>query len=473
MSSLLNFLDSASTSTATRVPAAASQPAPPAPEFSGYRELKAKFEGMKAALDELQKQNAALKQALETSRAREKALAEQSRAELEHRLAEGDRRHQEAIASHVTFIDQLIADKDALGERCKKLVHDLEGSQHEFEEKIVARDLFHEGNLKKQRELWVTQERAKREKWQAEREREIREATAKALQPELERLIQKHKWDCAALQEKYEQDLRKQREALQADFARDLVRGQTLSLLVGGFYARVLGRDHQFYGLFLDFTHLRTHMHSHTPQQAQRQDLARRAQQDGLDAEERTQRKSHELADRYEQQLQVERAKFAGQLHAEQEKARAMLDQERQRQQELLRQAQEKEVLSAFADAIEAKRFPQRKHGIARSYRSLTCHYDPTDPVVLTRCLSSLCVVLWDPHLRRNASQTNLQERTVKLHRAELDAALAAAQTRSQEALSQQQKVAEEDRAEAIRQCWGQMEEEMKVRVPSRSAVDL
>jgi 5-azacytidine-induced protein 1 len=36
-------------------------------------------------------------------------------------------------------------------------------------------------------------EKCKREKWFAEKEREIRETTIKGLQPELERLIEKHR----------------------------------------------------------------------------------------------------------------------------------------------------------------------------------------------------------------------------------------------------------------------------------------
>lgn len=49
--------------------------------------------------------------------------------------------------------------------------------------------------LKRQKEAWAAAEKIKRESWAEEKTREVKELTIKGLEPEIQRLMAKHKAD--------------------------------------------------------------------------------------------------------------------------------------------------------------------------------------------------------------------------------------------------------------------------------------
>jgi len=202
-------------------------------------------------MDELQKQNAALSRALEAERARTRDAVEQGSVgcgascgrtcppSSEQRLQVQRRQHQEAEARHATMCDRLIADKDELRPAPREapcamlrvVFHAVNNAKSIFGNSRLRSDYSRRRSLQLQvsRQLAMFADcRTRRlprkeleettrvvacartessrkgcllcntplilmhacQQWQADREREIREATAKALQPELERLIQ-------------------------------------------------------------------------------------------------------------------------------------------------------------------------------------------------------------------------------------------------------------------------------------------
>jgi hypothetical protein len=61
---------------------------------------------------------------------------------------------------------------------------------------------------------WDASERAKRDAWEADKTREVKELTIRGLEPEVQRLVQKHRGEMRDLGEVHREDLRRQNAEL-------------------------------------------------------------------------------------------------------------------------------------------------------------------------------------------------------------------------------------------------------------------
>ncbi|XP_028353938.1 centrosomal protein of 131 kDa [Physeter macrocephalus] len=121
----------------------------------------------------------------------EKELGRQLRQQKEH--------YEATIQRHLSFIDQLIEDKKALGEKCEALVAELKQGDQRLKDKEAQMQEQHELEIKKLKELMSATEKVRREKWINEKTRKIKEITVKGLEPEIQKLIAKHKQEVKKL----------------------------------------------------------------------------------------------------------------------------------------------------------------------------------------------------------------------------------------------------------------------------------
>nr|XP_046232926.1 centrosomal protein of 131 kDa isoform X2 [Scatophagus argus] len=129
--------------------------------------------------------------------------------------------YEATIQRHLTFIDQLISDKKALSERCEGVVGELKQVDQKYTKKIAQMQEQHEmvwqilgplcEEIKKLKELMSATEKMRREKWIDEKTKKIKEITVKGLEPEIQKLISKHKQELKKLRTLHEAEL------LQAD----------------------------------------------------------------------------------------------------------------------------------------------------------------------------------------------------------------------------------------------------------------
>lgn len=125
------------------------------------------------------------------------------------------REYEAAAQRHLAFADQLLADKRTLTDKCdgtqfvgvlcrrcdrnhgigfvaalaQQLKHEAIGWERrlrESEERLQA-------ELRSAKEAWAASERTRREKWVKEKEASIREATIRGLEPEIQRLMDRHR----------------------------------------------------------------------------------------------------------------------------------------------------------------------------------------------------------------------------------------------------------------------------------------
>uniref|UniRef100_A0A3B5R5K8 Centrosomal protein 131 n=1 Tax=Xiphophorus maculatus TaxID=8083 RepID=A0A3B5R5K8_XIPMA len=119
--------------------------------------------------------------------------------------------YEATIQRHLTFIDQLINDKKALSERCEGVVAELKQVDQKYTKKIAHMQQQHEMEIKKLKDLMSATEKIRREKWIDEKTKKIKEITIKGLEPEIQKLISKHKQELKKLRTLHEAEL------LQAD----------------------------------------------------------------------------------------------------------------------------------------------------------------------------------------------------------------------------------------------------------------
>ncbi|KAI4887013.1 hypothetical protein NFI96_027450 [Prochilodus magdalenae] len=141
--------------------------------------------------------------------------------ELNHNFHLQKQQYEATIQRHLAFIDQLIDDKKALSERCEGVVAELKQVDQKYTKKISQMQEQHElvwqilgplcEEIKKLKELMSATEKIRREKWIDEKTKKIKEITVKGLEPEIQKLISKHKQELKKLRVLHEAEL------LQAD----------------------------------------------------------------------------------------------------------------------------------------------------------------------------------------------------------------------------------------------------------------
>ncbi|KAK6478216.1 centrosomal protein of 131 kDa-like isoform X1 [Huso huso] len=125
--------------------------------------------------------------------------------------------YEATIQRHLAFIDQLINDKKALSDRCEGVVTELKQVDQKYTKKIAHMQEQHDlvwhilgplcEEIKKLKELMSATEKIRREKWIDEKTKKIKEITVKGLEPEIQKLISKHKQELQKLRAVHEAEL--------------------------------------------------------------------------------------------------------------------------------------------------------------------------------------------------------------------------------------------------------------------------
>ncbi|XP_064891172.1 centrosomal protein of 131 kDa isoform X1 [Columba livia] len=210
---------------------------------------------------------------LQTALAQQRELTvrhvKQTEKELGHQLKLQREQYEAAIQRHLAFIDQvvishprseagggggctqpgcpvpflrpaqLIDDKKVLSEKCEAVVAELKQVDQKYGKKLTQMQEQHElvwrtlgpfcEEIKKLKELMSATEKIRREKWIDEKTKKIKEITVKGLEPEIQKLIAKHKQDIKKLKMLHEAELLQsderaaQRYGRQAEELRDLL----------------------------------------------------------------------------------------------------------------------------------------------------------------------------------------------------------------------------------------------------------
>ncbi|XP_020895169.1 centrosomal protein of 131 kDa isoform X2 [Exaiptasia diaphana] len=162
---------------------------------------------IKIELEEKKRTNELLQRALNQQRDFTLRQSKEADKDAQQRLAIQKQEYEATIQRHLTFIDQLIDDKKILGERCEELLGKLKTVDKKFTDKIKLLEENHEVEMKKQKEVIVAAEKLRREKWITEKTQQIKEVTVKGLEPDIQKLIAKHKAELKKLRSSHQAEL--------------------------------------------------------------------------------------------------------------------------------------------------------------------------------------------------------------------------------------------------------------------------
>ncbi|KPP78106.1 5-azacytidine-induced protein 1-like [Scleropages formosus] len=162
---------------------------------------------MKLELEEKRRTVGMLQTALAQQRELTVRHVKDTEKELNRTFQLQKEQYEATIQRHLAFIDQLIDDKKALSERCEGVVGELKQVDQKYTKKIAQMQEQHELEIKKLKELMSATEKIRREKWINEKTKKIKEITVKGLEPEIQKLISKHKQELARLKVLHEAEL--------------------------------------------------------------------------------------------------------------------------------------------------------------------------------------------------------------------------------------------------------------------------
>ncbi|NWV43210.1 CP131 protein, partial [Grantiella picta] len=162
---------------------------------------------LKLEVEEKKRAISLLQTALTQQRELTDRHVKQTEKELGHQLRLQREQYEAAIQRHLAFIDQLLNDKKVLSEKCEAVVAELKQVDHKYGQKINQMQEQHELEIKKLKELMSATEKVRREKWIEEKTKKIKEITVKGLEPEIQKLMAKHREEIRQLKLLHEAEL--------------------------------------------------------------------------------------------------------------------------------------------------------------------------------------------------------------------------------------------------------------------------
>ncbi|XP_061562148.1 centrosomal protein of 131 kDa isoform X3 [Phycodurus eques] len=217
LQSIMNFLDEMEKSEQERPRSAAShreaafleeEAAPVADQASATAaQVSGSIMRIKMELEEKKRVVEMLQNALAQQRELTVQHVKETEKELSRNLQLQRDQYEATVQRHLAFIDQLIGDKKALSERCEGVIAELKLVDHKYTKKISQMQEQHEMEIKKLKELMSVTEKIRREKWIDEKTKKIKEITVKGLEPEIQKLISKHKQELKKLRALHEAEL--------------------------------------------------------------------------------------------------------------------------------------------------------------------------------------------------------------------------------------------------------------------------
>ncbi|XP_075845993.1 centrosomal protein of 131 kDa isoform X1 [Microtus pennsylvanicus] len=178
-------------------------PRPPALGSEG----SASMMRLKLEMEEKKQAMVLLQRALEQQRDLTIRRVKETEKELSRQLRQQKEHYEATIQRHLSFIDQLIEDKKILSEKCEAVVAELKQGDQRCRERVAQMQEQHELEIKKLKELMSATEKIRREKWINEKTKKIKEITVRGLEPEIQKLIAKHKQEVRRLRGLHEAEL--------------------------------------------------------------------------------------------------------------------------------------------------------------------------------------------------------------------------------------------------------------------------
>ncbi|OMJ95555.1 hypothetical protein SteCoe_964 [Stentor coeruleus] len=220
-SNLMSFLESQDTATKLTFLDNIS----PDPEALGaYSEAKVKLITLKLELEEAHKTVDSLKLMLDKQKFTNEEQERVWQDKLNRELTKQQKSYEEALEKNVLFIESLLKEKEQRLKLINELQMQLNNNEENYKSQIAALHEYYKKELKKSKDAWVTTEKLKREKWQKDKAKEIKELTARGLEPEITRLVNDNRQRLEEKEQKYRGEMKALKEELETKYNDEIKR---------------------------------------------------------------------------------------------------------------------------------------------------------------------------------------------------------------------------------------------------------
>ena len=128
--------------------------------------------------------------------------------ELAKKMNAQKNKYEEALKRHQTLLDNLIREKEALSNKCENLLKRVTVAREEATRREKEVHEQASAQIAQQRELAIAQEKARQKKILEQKTKEIKEATVRGLEPEIQNLIAKQKKEIEQLKKEYDEQVK-------------------------------------------------------------------------------------------------------------------------------------------------------------------------------------------------------------------------------------------------------------------------
>lgn len=192
--------------------------------LSVYAETKAKMLNFKIELEEANKNIEALKAIIDKLKYQNEEQERSWQDRLSREVKRQQQNFEESLEKNVNFIEKLLIEKEQRLKYINELNSQAADSEEKFKNALNSLHEQHKKELKKAKDSWATSEKLRREKWEKEKSKEIKEMTARGLEPEINRLVSNHRKVLEEKEEFYKKELKSLKEGLEMKHNDELVR---------------------------------------------------------------------------------------------------------------------------------------------------------------------------------------------------------------------------------------------------------
>ena len=111
-----------------------------------------------------------------------------------------------------TLMESLISEKKKMEIQINELQEKLNQNEKISYKKLQSMRENYELETKKNKDAWFQAEKIRRKKWEEQKLKEIKDLTAKGLEPEIEKIISNHKIEISNLEDKYMKEIKEQKK---------------------------------------------------------------------------------------------------------------------------------------------------------------------------------------------------------------------------------------------------------------------
>lgn len=169
--------------------------------------VQSKMSMLTIEIEDKKKTIETLSRGLNESREAMKLALQEAVKEWENKMQKQKTHYETGIERHLKLVDRLLGDKTELTKRCELFTEELKVVEKKFQNKLEEFDEKTSKDLERHRKNWMSAEKLRRDVWEKEKVKEIKEMTIKGLQPDVERILAERKQERRRLEERHQEAL--------------------------------------------------------------------------------------------------------------------------------------------------------------------------------------------------------------------------------------------------------------------------